>query len=85
MLLHGLWRTSLSMKPVEWRLEEAGYQVINLTYPSLSHSIGENADYAVSKGVADCRELDFDRISFVTHSLGAFWSGTTCSTMRWRA
>ena len=39
VLLHGLWRSALSMKGLQWQLEESGYQVVNLTYPSLDHPV----------------------------------------------
>ena len=70
VLLHGLWRTELSMKPLEWGLAEAGYVVVNPTYPSLSYPIEELAVMAVEEGVGDCRAQGLERIHFVTHSLG---------------
>lgn len=70
VLLHGLWRTGWSMKRVEWALEDQGYVVVNVSYPSVSHSIEELAISAVESGVAECRLRHLERISFVTHSLG---------------
>ena len=70
VLLHGLWRSGLSMLPVEWHLEGEGFATVNVTYPSLSHTIPELADRAVSQGVTECRERGFATIHFVTHSLG---------------
>jgi pimeloyl-ACP methyl ester carboxylesterase len=70
ILLHGLWRTAYSMKYLEWGLSERDFQVVNLTYPSLSHPIEELAVIAVEKGLAGCRESGVERIHFVTHSLG---------------
>ena len=70
VLLHGLWRTELSMKRLEWGLTEAGFGVANVTYPSLSYPIEELATMAVEEGVAECRALGLDHIHFVTHSLG---------------
>ena len=70
VLLHGLWRTGLSMKRVQWTLEDAGYSVANISYPSVSHSIEALAVMAVEQGVAECHLRHFERISFVTHSLG---------------
>ena len=70
VLLHGLGRTSLSMKALQWRLEDAGYGVVNITYPSLSHPIQELSRMAVDEGLAGCAALGLDRVSFVTHSLG---------------
>jgi pimeloyl-ACP methyl ester carboxylesterase len=70
ILLHGLWRTQLSMLAVDWKLERAGYQVVNRSYSSLTRSIQENALLAVTDGVRECRERNLQTISFVTHSLG---------------
>ena len=70
VLLHGLWRTGWSMKRIEWALEDAGYPVVNVSYPSLNHGIEELSVIAVENGVTECRLRHLDRISFVTHSLG---------------
>jgi pimeloyl-ACP methyl ester carboxylesterase len=70
VLLHGLGRSALSMKALQWRLEDEGYQVINPTYPSLTHSVQELAGLAVGEGLAGCAALHLERIYFVTHSLG---------------
>lgn len=70
VLLHGLWRTELSMKPLQWELADAGYVVVNPTYPSLSYPIEELAVMAVEEGVGGCRAQGLERIHFVTHSLG---------------
>ena len=70
VLLHGLGRSSLSMLALQWRLEEEGYQVINPTYPSLTHPIQELSGIAVGEGLAGCAALHLERIHFVTHSLG---------------
>jgi hypothetical protein len=70
VLLHGLWRTELSMMAVEWELGDAGYTVANITYPSLLYPIEELAEMAVDAGINECREQGLTRIHFVTHSLG---------------
>lgn len=70
VLLHGLWRTELSMMALEWALEDAGYTVANVTYPSLLYPIQELAQMAVEAGVEECREQGFSQVHFVTHSLG---------------
>lgn len=70
VLLHGMWRSALAMKPLEWHLEEQGYLVINESYSSLSYTIPELADMAVGGGLAACRERGLVRVHFVTHSLG---------------
>jgi pimeloyl-ACP methyl ester carboxylesterase len=35
LILHGIWRTRLSMRRLEAALARAGYEVVNRTYPSL--------------------------------------------------
>lgn len=69
-LLHGLWRSALSMKGLQWQLEESGYGVVNLTYPSLDHPVPELAVLAVEQSLAGCRALGLEQVDFVTHSLG---------------
>jgi triacylglycerol lipase len=70
VLLHGLWRSALSMKAMQWGLEGAGYRVVNLGYPSTSYPIEKLAVMAVEEGLASCASLHTDRVNFVTHSLG---------------
>lgn len=71
VLLHGLARTSLSMELLGWSLEDRGYRVANIDYPSRDHRIEELAPLAVEAGIESCEaQDDVDRIHFVTHSLG---------------
>jgi pimeloyl-ACP methyl ester carboxylesterase len=71
VLLHGLARTSLSMERMKWFLEESGYQVANIDYPSRDFEIDKLAPLAVEDGLARCAEKgNIERIHFVTHSLG---------------
>jgi hypothetical protein len=70
VLLHGLWRTGMSMKGLQWGLAEAGFGVANTTYPSLRYPIEELAVMAVEAGLAECREQGLEVVHFVTHSLG---------------
>ncbi|TXS93082.1 alpha/beta hydrolase [Parahaliea maris] len=70
VLLHGLGRTQLSMVDMAWALRKAGYNVANITYPSLLYSIDELAVMAVNKGLAECVEFRPRHVHFVTHSLG---------------
>ncbi len=58
------------MKALEWRLTDSGFEVVNLSYPSLNHPIEQLAVMAVEEGVGDCRARGMERIHFVTHSLG---------------
>lgn len=67
-LLHGLGSVPLSMWYLEDHLEEAGYTVRNLGYPSTHLPVGEAADLVR-------REVDraeaASRVHFVAHSLGS--------------
>lgn len=70
VLLHGLFRSSAAMKPLEWYLEYGGYQVVNQGYDSVAAPIEALAESSVGDGIARCQELAPSRIHFVTHSLG---------------
>ncbi len=70
VLLHGLARTSASMKKIAKRLSGAGYEVINIDYPSRHWKIEELSSIAVNKGLVACRKKGAERIHFVAHSLG---------------
>jgi len=70
ILLHGLGRTPLSMKRIEWTLQKQNYRVINVGYPSTRVSIQEAADVWLDK-VLKIRVADPGaKIHFVCHSLG---------------
>lgn len=71
VLLHGLARSSLAMERMKWFLEENGYKVANIDYPSRDHKIEELAPIAVEAGLDECAAMNSnERIHFVTHSLG---------------
>lgn len=69
VLLHGLGRTSYSMRHIEKALTMQGYQVINQGYPSRSKDI-EALVVVVDKAVKQCQALHAEQIHFVGHSLG---------------
>jgi len=68
VLLHGLGRTDWSMKPLELRLEQAGFVVENLHYDSMDHTPEELVADVARKVDECCSEAT--RLHFVTHSLG---------------
>jgi pimeloyl-ACP methyl ester carboxylesterase len=70
ILLHGLGRTSRSMKKLEKSLSLQGYKVINLNYPSTRHPVEFLSEQILSKAVEQCQKQPPPRIHFVTHSLG---------------
>lgn len=69
LLIHGLARTSASMKKLLEPFELLGHQVVNVNYPSRKKSVEELSTLAV-------KELGIDRceagstVHIVTHSLG---------------
>jgi len=70
VILHGLGRTSFSMKRVEWALKKENYCVINATYPSTRLSIQFLADDWLAALLTERIRERNARIHFVTHSLG---------------
>ncbi len=71
VLLHGLARSSLSMERMKWFLEDNGYKVANVDYPSREFEIEKLASMAIEDGLAQCASMgSSERINFVTHSLG---------------
>ncbi|MFK7957100.1 MAG: esterase/lipase family protein [Lysobacterales bacterium] len=70
VLLHGLARTSGSMKSLEKALVRYGYKVANVGYPSTKKVIEQLALEAVERGLEICKRHTPSHIHFVTHSLG---------------
>lgn len=70
VLLHGLGRSALSMKRVEWFLEKQGYSVINRSYPSKRFRIEALASGWLPRVLAEEQVARADHVHFVTHSLG---------------
>lgn len=71
ILLHGLARTHFSMLPMQHCLQQAGYCVVNIDYPSRSLPIESLAFIALEQGLQQCRKNCTARsIHIVTHSLG---------------
>lgn len=70
ILLHGLCRSSASMKKMADFLSDSGFVVVNKGYPSRSASIEVLSEQAISEALADSRLERCDKVHFVTHSLG---------------
>lgn len=70
ILLHGLGRTASSMSILKPLLKQAGYRVINKSYPSTKYSIDTIARYYIQPMVDACMANDATDIAFITHSLG---------------
>jgi triacylglycerol esterase/lipase EstA (alpha/beta hydrolase family) len=70
VLVHGLGRSALSMKGLEWALQKEGYRVINMSYPSSRLTVEETANGWLADLLKE-RLLDqAAKIHFVAHSLG---------------
>ena len=67
VLLHGLARTEISLTPMQYALENAGYRVINRGYPSTEATIQTLVRDHLPEDVAACGDA---RVHFVTHSMG---------------
>src|SRR5215208_6619341 len=70
VLLHGLCRSSRSMEPMRKALEQEGYSVMNLDYPSRTGTVQDLSECAIGKAMDNCRALGARKIHFVTHSVG---------------
>lgn len=66
VLLHGLARSASSMVIMQEELEDAGYFVVNHSYPSTKKPIEELVSN-VGQAVKQCGD---DKVNFVTHSMG---------------
>ena len=70
VLLHGMGRTPLSMKRLEWSLERRGYRVLNISHPSTRRPVERLAREHLAPAVQRMELPPGGRIHFVTHSLG---------------
>ena len=68
--LHGLARSAASMKKLVTELEQAGYSVANIDYPSRKFTISELAHSAVATGLDSCEQHGAEVVHFVSHSMG---------------
>ena len=66
VLVHGLYVHGLWMRLLEYWLEQAGYQTVNFSYPSMTRSPAENAE--------DLRQhlqrVNAPTVHFLAHSMG---------------
>ena len=67
ILVHGLGRSTWSMKPIEWNLKRAGYHVVNVGYPSRR---GVTSAEACLQRAIETNATAAGSIHFVTHSFG---------------
>jgi triacylglycerol lipase len=70
VLLHGLGRSPLSMKRIQWTLQAAGYQVVNVSYPSRRYSVERLSENYLQEAMATEVPVGASKVHFVTHSMG---------------
>lgn len=71
VLLHGIYRTSLSMTLIGAYLRFKGYDVVSFTYPSILHNVRKLSEIVETKLGRHPKAQAADHIHFVSHSLGA--------------
>ncbi len=74
ILLHGLARTARSMRRMDKALQNSGYLTCNLDYPSRKYPVKYLAERYIPRALNACSrkagEKRFNKIHFVTHSMG---------------
>jgi esterase/lipase len=70
ILMHGLARTSRSMKKASSILSSYGYAIININYPSRKKAINRLVTEHIQPVINACESKNYNRIHFLTHSLG---------------
>ena len=70
VLLHGMGRSALSMKRLEWALVNRGYRVVNVSYPSTRFPVEQLVERHLRPSLRALEESSPARVHFVTHSLG---------------
>ena len=70
ILLHGLARTLNAMEKLSLQLEQTGYAVANIDYPSREKPIEVLAPLAITAGIQQCAVTKPQKLHFVSHSMG---------------
>lgn len=69
IVLHGLGRSAAAMWLLGWRIEQGGFEVVQIGYDSLEATPTEILD-SVERQIDTCCENSPTRVHFVGHSLG---------------
>jgi triacylglycerol lipase len=69
VVLHGIARSSSSMEKLSKFVEEQGYKVLNVDYPSTEHSL-EKLVEKIQQRVTQFNRDENRKVHFVTHSMG---------------
>ena len=67
ILVHGLARSNASLMLMEQALSHAGYEVVNISYPSTREPLEQLVLHGLPEAVAGCHG---QKVHFVTHSMG---------------
>jgi pimeloyl-ACP methyl ester carboxylesterase len=70
VLLHGLVRSSASMRKMETALAEEGFRTCNIDYPSRKHGIEVLAREHILPQIKACVRDSTQPVDFVSHSMG---------------
>jgi hypothetical protein len=70
ILLHGLARTKKAMSKMASVLNDNGYLVVNVDYPSRSYEISYLSQTYLPPAIFECQENSVSKIHFVSHSMG---------------
>lgn len=79
LVLHGLGRTSLAMRPMARALRGFGWQAAAFDYPSTRQGVEANGEQLLEL----IRSTGVRRVSFVTHSLGGIIARAALASERW--
>lgn len=71
VILHGIGMSPLRMAWLDIALRRAGFEVLNVGYPSLRKDIAACAEFAAAKITARTAHKSGIKTHFVTHSMGA--------------
>lgn len=70
VILHGIAKTSSSMRPVEETLQKEGYETFSITYPSRDKNLDGIAAYLREEYLTKEFWQNTGRVHIVTHSMG---------------
>lgn len=70
ILLHGIGLSKWSLTLIKLRLKQAGFDTMNITYPSTKLSLDGIADWLHQKYLTDDFWNSYSKVHFVTHSMG---------------
>lgn len=75
VLLHGIGHSMFNMVALERALKRAGYQTLNITYPSLRHDIKALSKWLHERLSSEKIWKQADCVHFVAHSMGGLVGG----------